>query len=178
MPEDETITFEYVRKVQREEFREARLSKLPDGFYRKVKDYLEEKRKLLKKKEDRSSSLEAINIQRLLEDVFNRRETKIINHALITARTDIPPPNLTEEEKEFFESIVDSLKSRRNNVLYKLFKKREELEKVKFLDSIEEFVGIDLKKYGPFNKGDVSRIPIDNAELLIKAKKAKAYQGG
>lgn len=171
MPEQETVTFEFIRKVQREEQREPKLSKLPGGFYKKSRQYLDEKKKL--KKKGRTNSLEMTNAERLIEDIFNRRENKIIDHAVITARTDIPPENLTEEEKEFFENVVDALKSRRQNVLYKLFKKKEDSQRVEFLESIEEFTGIDLKNYGPFNKGDKALIPTENAELLIKAKKVK-----
>ena len=175
MPE-EPITFEFIRRVHREEQREPRLSKIPKDFYQKARDYLDQKRKLSLKKKDRLASLEVKNVERLLKDIFNRRETKIVTHAIITARTDIPPPNLLEEEKEFFEAIVNTLKTERDRVLNLLFKKTKELKefvKIKLKEDIEEFVGIDLKKYGPFKKGQVVKIPKENAELLKKVGKAK-----
>jgi len=172
---EEPITFEFIRRVHREEQREPRLSKIPKDFYQKARDYLDQKRKLSLKKKDRLASLEVKNVERLLKDIFNRRETKIVTHAIITARTDIPPPNLIQEEKEFFEAIVNTLKTERDRVLNLLFKKTKELklEKVNLTEDIEEFVGIDLKKYGPFKKGQVVKIPKENAELLKKVGKAK-----
>lgn len=175
MPE-EPITFEFIRKIQREEMSEPKLSKIPEDFYQKAKNYLEQKKKIAEKKEDKLTSREIKNVERLLEDIFNRRETKMLNLALITVRTDIPPQNLIEDEKEFFESAVNMLRTQRERVLSLLFKKtklKQDIEKIEFKDDVEEFVGIDLKKYGPFKKGDVADIPKDNAKLLIKMKKAK-----
>ncbi len=174
MPE-EPITFEFIRRTHREEQREPKLSKIPEDFYHKARVYLEEKRRLSEKRKDKLTSIELKNIERLLEDIFNRRETKILNHAIITTRTDIPPQNLIEDEKEFFESTVNMLRTQRERVLNTLLKKTKEeyFETIKFIEDVEEFVGIDLKKYGPFKKGDKAKIPKENAQLLKKAKKAK-----
>ena len=177
MPE-EPITFEFIRKIQREEKTEPRLSKIPEDFYDKAKAYLKEKKKLSGKKKDRIASLEVKNAEMLLEDIYNRRETKIMDQAIITTRTDIPPKNLLKQEKEFFESLVNTLRSQRGMVLNTLLKKdkEEKLETVKFMDDIPEFVGIDLKKYGPFKKEEKAKIPKENAELLKKTGKAKSVK--
>jgi len=175
MPE-EPITFEFIRKIQREEMSEPKLSKIPEDFYQKAKNYLEQKKVIAEKKEEKLTEREIKNVERIMEDIFNRRETKMLNHALITVRTNLPPQNLIEDEKEFFESAVNMLRTQRERVLSLLFKKTKEitgLEKVEFKDDVEEFVGIDLNKYGPFKKGDVANIPKDNAKLLIKMKKVK-----
>jgi DNA replication initiation complex subunit (GINS family) len=178
MPE-EPITFEFIRKIQREELKEPKLSKIPEDFYEKAKAYLEEKRKLSEKQKDRNASLEVKNAEGLLEDIFNRRETKIMHQAIITTRTDIPPQNLLKQEEEFFETIVNALKGQREMVLNTLFKKtkEEKFETLKFTEEIPEFVGVDLKKYGPFKEGDEAKIPKENAELFKKVGKAKSMKG-
>jgi len=177
MPE-EPITFEFVRKIHREEKAEPRLSRIPEDFYEKAKAYLEEKKKLSEKKNDRLASLEVKNAEMLIEDIYNRRETKIMNQAIITTRTDIPPQNLLEKEKEFFESLVNALRTQREMVLNTLLKKtkEEKLETIKFTEDIPEFIGTDLKKYGPFKEGEKVEIPKDNAELLKKVGKAKSVK--
>jgi DNA replication factor GINS len=38
---------------------------------------------------------------------------------------------------------------------------------VRFLKPIEQFIGIDMNKYGPFHKEDVARLPLENARSLI-----------
>jgi len=178
MPE-EPITFEFIRKIQREEQRESILSKIPEDFYQKAKTYLDQKRKLSEKQKDRKVSLELKNIERLLEDIFNRRETKMLDHAIITVRTDIPPQNLIEEEKEFFESSVNMLRTQRQRVLNTLLKKTKEIEefkRVKFLEDVDEFVGVDVKKYGPFKKGDKTNLPTENVKVLKERRIVKVLK--
>jgi len=179
---EDTITYEFIREIHRQEQRESGLSKLPDDFLEKVNAYIEQKEKLLGTKKDKQISQEIDNAKRLLESIFNRRETKIINHAILTSRTDIPIENLTKEEEELFYSIVDLLKKRREKVLNLFFKRSKEekkseddsdLEELEFTEDIPEFVGIDLKKYGPFEKGQKAKIPKQNAELFKKVGKAR-----
>lgn len=175
MAKEETISFEVIRNVQREEQISATLTKLPEKFYEKVGEYLRRKKALQAKREDRKTFIEIRNIERLVEDIFNRRERKILNQALITARTNIPPENLTEEEKEFFEKIVSFLKSRREMVLNRMIKvtPKEEAQLLVFKEDVPEFVGTDMKTYGPFKKGDVAKLPEENARLLIESGKAE-----
>jgi DNA replication factor GINS len=175
MPE-ETITFELIRKIQREEERTPKLTKLPQNFYQNVNSYLDQKRKLGEK--DRKNALELKNVERLIEDIFNRRERKILNLCLISARTEIPPENLTEEEKVFFDDIVSLVKERRENILKKLLtpKKEELVSLIVFKEDTPEFVGSDLKTYGPFKKGDIARLPEDNMKVLIERGIAEEFK--
>ncbi len=184
MAEEETITFEYIREIQREEQKIHSLSKIPEDFFDKVKIYLRHKEHLSKRKKDADASMEMRNIRRILEDIFNRRETKIMEQAIISVRTGIIPENLTESEKEFFEAVVDFLKRQRERTINKLFeksdkKKDEETEEqeIEFLEDVEDFIGIDLKKYGPYHKGDIVFVPKENAQLFIKTGKAKEIEG-
>ena len=48
--------------------------------------------------------------------------------------------------------------------------------KVKFLENVDEFVGIDLKDYGPFFKGDIAEIPLENAKILEEGKVIKILE--
>ncbi len=158
---EETITFEFLRSVQRKEKSEPTLSKIPSNFFEISKEYLERKRKMIKDKKD---EYEVRNIKRVLEDIFNTREKKIINFALLAARTDISIENLTEEEKEFFEKIKDLIKKRRKNVLISLSENNK--VRVKFLQDMPKFIGMDEVTYGPFKSGDEADIPIENARVL------------
>ena len=179
--EEETITFEYIRTVQRAEQRNADLTKIPEDFYSKVRSYLEQKKKILKKKKDKSMSIELKNVERILEDIYNRRETKIVTQAILSLRTGLVPQNLIEDEKKLFDSVFNVLKKHRKEILNKVFEEKEDRKELKsefieFLEDVPEFVGIDLKKYGPYNKGDKALIPKDNAELFINAGKAKKLE--
>ena len=168
---EETITFEMIRKIQREEQNVSKLTKLPEGFYRNVNSYLQQKKMVVKG--TGSGATELKSIEMLVEDIFNRRERKILNMVLIAVRTRIPPENLTEEEKKFFEKMVDVVRERRKDGLAALMEEQREEPEVKltavvFKGDVEEFVGSDLKTYGPFKEGDTAGLPSENANLLIE----------
>ncbi|MBU5688632.1 MAG: hypothetical protein KQA41_00175 [Candidatus Aenigmarchaeota archaeon] len=171
---EEAITFEYIREAQRAEQKSQQLTNLPQDFFEKVKEYIQQKREHAKRNED--ALLELKNIERIVEDIFNRRETKIVSLAVLSVRTGLIPANMLPHEEELFEQITKALRKSRfflDSLLEKPLRKQTDYTKVEFLEDIEEFIGIDLKKFGPYNKGDKALIPKDNAELFIKAGKAK-----
>jgi DNA replication factor GINS len=166
MPEAETITFELIRRIQREEARLTKLTKLPPGFYDAVKSYMQTKRE----GNARKFSLEVKNIERLIEDIFNRRERKIFNLSLIAARTSIPPENLTDEERPFFDQVVYMVKERRGKLLDTMVEKEqaEQTGLVVFKEDVPTFVGSDMKNYGPFKRGDIAKLPEENKTVLLQ----------
>ena len=172
MPE-ETITFELIRRIQREEQKVQKLTKLPAGFYESVQSYLEVKRAM----SGRKTVLEVKNTERLVEDIFNRRERKILNLVLITARTGIKPENLTEEEKKFFDAALEVVKERRSMLSSLKEKQKEQLQTlIIFKEDVPEFVAADEKEYGPFKKGDIAKLPEENMQLMIKQGVAEEFK--
>jgi len=162
----EAITFEFIRKIQHAEQESSQLSKIPEDFYEKVLDYLEKKRELAK---ERKESIEIRNIERLVKNIFERRERKLLSLALIKVRTGVEPQNLIKEEKEFFDKIVEMLMQRRKSVLEKMLgEKKEEVELVIFKEDVPAFVGADGKTYGPFKKGDIASLPEENKKILLE----------
>ena len=165
------ISFDLIRRIQREEQRVPKLTKLPEGFYDAVRLYLQHKRDT----DNRKSGLETKQVERLAEDIFNRRERKIFNIALIAARTRIPPENLTEEETLFFDQVVYLVKDRRQRILDTLVTPEasgagsmENLGLVVFKEEVPAFVGADMRNYGPFKKGDIAKLPEENKLVLLQ----------
>lgn len=164
---EETITFELIRKIQLEEQKANTLTRLPTNFFNAVSNYLEQKKKIVAS-DDRKGSLELKSIERLVEDIFNRRERKILNVSIISARSGLPPENLSEEEKPFYNSMVSLIKIRRSELLNNLLiSKPESQPAVIFKEDIPEFLGIDEKAYGPFKKGDTAILPEENMRILL-----------
>jgi len=91
--------------------------------------------------------------------------------------------NLTDEEKYVFHGDRER-DHRINIILNTLFEgKPKTLEKIvsainqnfivlRFLDSMEQFVGVNMNKYGPFKKDDVAILPFENARSIIENNKA------
>jgi len=86
---------------------------------------------------------------------------------------------LTEEEKYVLEANLDAFKKKESLVLastegrekmLKIFSKLVHSRKVivRFLKPIEQFIGVDMNKYGPFLKEDVAILPFENARPLIE----------
>jgi DNA replication factor GINS len=90
--------------------------------------------------------------------------------------------NLTDEEKYVFYGNIER-ENRINIVLNTLFEgKPKTLEKIvssinennlilRFLDSMEQFVGVNMNKYGPFKKDDIAILPFENARSIIENDK-------
>jgi len=107
----ELITYETIRNAHRAE-KDEELQKLPEGFFESVRNWFKHKEKM----KDTTSLLELENAKKLLEDVINRRQKKIVLAALSTVRGQLPPSNLTDEERKFFDDVVNSLKSFKNDM--------------------------------------------------------------
>lgn len=105
------ITYETIRNAQRVEKEEV-LQKLPENFFESVKEWFAHKEKM----KDITSLLEVENGNKLMQDLINRRQKKIVLAALRTIRGDLPPASLTDEERMFFDDIIKSLKAFKNNI--------------------------------------------------------------
>jgi len=90
---------------------------------------------------------------------------------------------LTDEEKYIFEEerkvsqrkdlIIQSLIDGNVNNLDSLSRIiRSKMIIVRFLEPTDQFMGVDMDKYGPFIKEDVAILPFENARSLIERKVA------
>ena len=166
MPE-EIITFELIRKIQLEEQKTSTLSRLPTNFSNATSNYLEQKKKLVVG-DDRKGSLEVKSVETLIKDIFDRRERKILNSAIIAARSGMPPENLSEEERPFYNSVVTLIKGRRGDLLKTLNDMHKSNQTVIFKEGTPEFLGMDERTYGPFKKGDTAILPEENMKVLLE----------
>ncbi len=107
----EIITYETIRAAHRAE-KEEKLQKLPAGFFSAVRQWIEHK----SSRRDTTSMLEVEAAKKILEELVNRREKKIVLAALHTVRGNLPPEGLTLEEQKFFDSMILSLKNFKDEV--------------------------------------------------------------
>jgi len=91
--------------------------------------------------------------------------------------------NLTDEEKYVF--FGNREREQRINIVLKMLLegKSKTLEKIvssinqnfviiRFLDSMEQFVGVNMNKYGPYQRDDVAILPFENARSIIENNRA------
>ena len=195
------ITYETLFEILKREKETTDLQKLDYNFLNDFADYLNEKRKLLEKEdalfsyeEKKKLEKQIDNARRLIKEIYEKREKKIIELALIKSRTKsniIDKSHLLDNEKEFFNEIVKVLDSFRaitiDNVLTGSYlqknsekdafsdadainekKPKKDTKIVRFLYSVPKFVGKELEEYGPFGEEDIANLPNEIAELLIE----------
>jgi DNA replication initiation complex subunit (GINS family) len=124
------LTYEMLYELMRREKNRQDLQQLDAKFFFDLVKYLSEKDLSYKEagyKNDLFSinerdrlHTELQNIRRLVKELYERREKKIIDMALNRSRTNasiVDTTSLLPEERAFFESLVTNLDQYRNNVL-------------------------------------------------------------
>ncbi len=164
------LTDETIRRIFEEEKNSPGLTKLPDDFFEQIREYIEKKSKMIR---DESDQWSLDSIKRRLRTIFHTRERKILNSAHGFIDSGVLPENLTPEENRFFERVVECVKSFENGREKGFGSGHESLVLVTILEDVQKFVGINLRNYGPFKRGDVTTLPEPNAELLIKKNLAE-----
>jgi len=130
MAEKNNITYETLYEILRREKTRDELQKLNQGFFSDVAKYLKEKEEFLeqsRKKEDMFSNEEKDkvdkqieNIRKILKDLYEKRERKIIKASLDVSRTpsiNIDTSVMLKEEKEFYDNILNLLNCFRKGIL-------------------------------------------------------------
>jgi DNA replication initiation complex subunit (GINS family) len=80
---------------------------------------------------------------------------------------------LAKDEKIIYKDLLNSLKDF-NKIRGKVLegpestKKEEKKILVRLLQAIPAIVGADMETYGPFKEEEITALPIENAEALIK----------
>ncbi len=217
---DIVITYDTLFEILRNEKTKDDLQKLHDTFFNDVVNYLGEKKNSVTKEKEQQGLFELdekekklhqiANIKKILKDIYERREKKIISMALNKSRFSsniIDTSALLDEERLFYEMIVSLLDSKRNNILSKLLngelpeklkveikennednqidetnqESADEIKKeadesaklVRFLTAVPQFMGEDMREYGPYDEEDVSKLPSEIADVLINKERAE-----
>ena len=198
------ITYENLYEILRREKYRTELQKLDETFYQDVVKYLQEKKAILdsqSKKDSIFASTEVEktqtqlkNILKILKELYEKRENKILQFALFSSRSNNPQDTSTmlPEEYTFYTSLKGTLDQYREGILLQLLQTKlpsMEIEQkplkteektdsisVEILKDIPEFVGPDLSIYGPFKKDQLTTVPESVAKLLVQTEQAKQQQ--
>lgn len=240
------ITYETLFELLRLEKSREELQKLSDTFFDDLISYVNNKKTRFESKESQGilfqrdereiARQELENIKKIVKELYDRREKKIIANALNKARTGITlvdSSKMLAPEKMLFSAVSSLLTQFREKVLFELangnlpnveqlsnslalkidmsylesspassdrgrenqkgsqspqamisepkelkttpnFSERELIiRKVRFLQSIGEIVGPDLRIYGPYEEGSVGELPAELARVLFEKKQAE-----
>ncbi|MBN2566836.1 DNA replication complex GINS family protein [Candidatus Woesearchaeota archaeon] len=117
-----TLTFETLFELVRREKTRDELQELPEGFYGLVIQYLKEKQGIQEKTgaDARKSPAEIENVKRIIAELYDRREKKIVGLAMNKARTgskSFDSKAMLDEEVALYRRVIDSLAAFRSGVL-------------------------------------------------------------
>ncbi len=151
------ITLETLYDMLRNEKKKEDLQKLDQAFFFDVVGYLREKQALLEMKKEGENifaagekeklEYELRSIRRILKELYEKREKKILEIAMNKSRTGsdiIDTTSMLREEKEFYNQILQSLDHFRRGVLLNLF--RGELPSISGVVQRVELSGLEQRK--------------------------------
>ncbi len=201
------ITYETLFELLKRERERSDLQKLEPTFFNDTINYIKDKKKIIEAKSDsvfapeerKKTERQLENIHKILKELYEKREKKIIQLAIDKSRTHsnlIDTSALLKEEKVFFDAVTDLLDSYRKAILYTVmneklpfmkpleekkplaeFKSALEIKKnaklVRFMHRVPKFVGPELEEYGPFEEEDIANLPTEIADVLINKGKAE-----
>jgi len=191
------ITYESLFELLMIEKRKEELLPLPVNFLNDVASYVRDKQTIVSNPHDTSNpfassekektKIQLDQIRKMLRDLYDRREKKILFMAINKSRTGtniVDTTPLLPEEKRFFDETVSMLDKYRAEILLPLFSGErqkaqaetavKETKLVKFVQAVPQFMGKELEIYGPFDEEDMANLPTEVADVLIGKGRAKA----
>ncbi len=127
------VTYETLFDILRMEKRREDIQQLSKTFYHDVVNYLKQKKEIIVNAEHESGidnydeikklNIQYENVQKIIKEIYERREKKILLLALNTSRTKmngIPAGALLQQELEFYEQVTRLLDAYRKDVPEKL----------------------------------------------------------
>jgi len=141
MAQEVVITYETLFELLKRERERPDLQKLEPSFFSDTIDYIKDKKKILEARSDSPFAVEERkkterqleNIYKILKELYERREKKIISLALDKSRTKsnlIDTTALLKEEKVVFEALTNAFDTYRDAILYSVLN-----EKMPFMQS-------------------------------------------
>ncbi len=174
------ISYETLYEILKREKNREEAQKLPKNFVNEVSDYISKFRLSLNKKKREVNSFEGVELKKdenrlsnlvgLVSDLYQRREKKIISMALTKSRTGAKLADvayLTDEEKDFYNALVNILDRYRGTLLKKMIASESEVEEAALVSDSEKLDLVDS------NKDDVENKPKGGDESEQKSEKKR-----
>jgi DNA replication factor GINS len=178
MSEPNEININSLHAIVLRETESDSIQEMDPNFYRSLSDFIGN----LKRQE--FDGVESKIKQSLIDMASELTSLLLHNRLEKTVRSDnIDFTNLLDEEKfildaeeqkrERLEMILSATINGKSKFLESLSQNHKTKTVVlRFLKDVDEIVGADLEKYGPFQPEDIATIPYENAQALITKKVA------
>jgi DNA replication initiation complex subunit (GINS family) len=178
------ITYNDIYEAAKKERYTEQLQPISKSFVSEFAEYLKDKKQVASKEEGDFSEVivrtkkQLENAITLFKELMVRRRKKILNLVLIAAETGISKQdfeNMLQIEKELFEELMKNIELADKSLNDLLSgngneegeEKKSKIQKVLFLENVDEFVGLDGNSLGPFKKGDITDLVSNISDILV-----------
>jgi DNA replication factor GINS len=178
---EEYFTLEMAYNILLKEYQISSLQEIPYDTYQrlaitignlKTKEYDLLEKRIVQKIIENLSIISNLLLQIRIEKILRGN---------INSNLEIGYSKMTDEEKFIIDGEIQSKRKRKEimtlitNGQPKILEKITDTIKQKkllimFIKPMEQFVGVDMYKYGPFNVEDVANLPFENALSLVNNK--------
>jgi len=178
---EDYFTLEMAYSILLKEYQISSLQEIPYDTYQrlaitignlKAKEYNIIENKIVQKIIENLSIISNLLLQTRIEKIM------IGN---INSNLEIGYSKMTDEEKFIIDGEIQSKRNKKeittlisngeSKILEKIIGRiKQKKLLIMFIKPMEQFVGVDMYKYGPFKVGDVSNLPFENALSLVNNK--------
>lgn len=131
MDQANKLTYELLFDMLRNEKSREELQALDKNFFADLTDYIQDKERLIRDNSDsqlfsgleREKTMKQLeNAKRLIKELYERREKKVLNLAMISSRTGglLDKSAMLPVEQKLFERLSVMLEEFRNDILYRI----------------------------------------------------------
>ncbi len=192
--EDDELNYKTLRRIQQQEQTLPGCTKISPDFYQESAKYIQNLNQRIANEKNLTKNKiyqeELQNTKKIINNIYELREKKIVQSALSTVRGAKPDlKNLIEAEKKLYEQLLIYITQARTELLNtikteqqpkpgeKPIEKQENEERIfpsinthpiiRMLADVPEFVGIDMQTYS-LKKDDVLSMQSEMSALLTK----------
>jgi DNA replication factor GINS len=178
---EDYFTLEMAYSILLKEYQISSLQEIPYDTYQrlaitignlKAKEYNVIENKIVQKTIENLSIISNLLLQTRIEKIM------IGN---INSNLEIGYSKMTDEEKFIIDGEIQSKRNKKeittlisngqSKILEKIIGRiKQKKLLIMFIKPMEQFVGVDMYKYGPFKVGDVANLPFENALSLVNNK--------
>ncbi|HZL22011.1 MAG TPA: hypothetical protein VFC05_01710 [Nitrososphaeraceae archaeon] len=178
---EDYFTLEMAYNILLKEYQISSLQEIPYDTYQrlaitignlKAKEYNIIENKIVQKIIENLSIISNLLLQTRIEKI-------LIGN--INSNLEIGYSKMTDEEKFIIDGEIQSKRNKKeittlisngqSKILEKIIGRiKQKKLLIMFIKSMEQFVGVDMYKYGPFKVGDVANLPFENALSLVNNK--------
>lgn len=173
-----SLTYDDIRRIYRLEKNSVDLVNTGPNFDDQLAELVSKERENYLdsiKKASFSKAKDFSNLKKLIEEIFQMREKKLLNKALLTTRIeDYTKTNLTDAEIETFDKLLKVLTGHRKRIEFLFDEHAETQDKslnnlaVRIIKEVPSFIGADMKEYGPYSQPQEIILPSKVGNLLVE----------